>query len=129
MPVDRAVRAYQLERLNCAQSVLRAFQGAEPEGGSELRAASMLGHGRAEGGLCGALHMAQALAADAAARGRISAGFVAAAGAVRCREIRRLGRIPCVECVRLAARLLVEQRAPATGAEVAEPVMEEVSYE
>ncbi len=122
MPVERAVKAYQLERLNCAQSVLRAFQAPGQPCGETVRAASTAGHGLAAGGLCGALYVARQLAGTEVARERISSEFAAATGSTRCREIRRAGRVPCVECVRLATRLLVEYGQPVNEGVLAEPV-------
>lgn len=109
MPVERATTAYTQERLNCSQSVLRAFQECRQISEAEITAAQRHGGGRAENGICGALHAALRLADAPAVRAQLQDGFVTHAGATTCREIRRAGRLPCLECVRLAARLLVEQ--------------------
>jgi hypothetical protein len=45
---------------------------------------------------------------DPGTRQRMRVEFVTQAGSDKCREIRRAARIPCVECVRLAAHLLVD---------------------
>lgn len=110
MPVERAVHAYRHERLNCAQSIFRAFQASGKVDEEQIAAARAHGHGRAEAGLCGALHAALQLACDPAQRDRVRASFVAEAGSDQCREIRRSGRVPCVDCVRLAARLIAGDR-------------------
>jgi hypothetical protein len=107
MPVERAMTAYQKERLNCAQSVMKGFQVQKNLPDQELQAAARLGGGRAENGVCGALHVALALAADPAVREKVRNDFMAAAGSEKCRDIRSAGQVPCAECVRLAASLLV----------------------
>jgi len=108
MPVDRAVTAYQLERLNCAQSILRAFQQHRLIREDEIDEARRYGGGRAENGMCGALYAALSLTDDPFVRDRVRSAFMETAGAETCRDIRRAARTPCVECVRLAASLLVE---------------------
>jgi hypothetical protein len=108
MPVERALTAYQKERLNCAQSVLRAFQPHPNISEQDILHAKNLGGGRAEEGLCGALYSALRLTVEPSARQKLRDAFVAGAGSDKCQEIRRAGRIPCVECVRLAAHLLVD---------------------
>ena len=109
MPVERALMAYQKERLNCAQSILRAFQAHRPISEDDIVKAKGHGGGRAEGGLCGALFAALQLVPEPDARQRVRAAFVAAAGADTCREIKRTARTPCAECVRLAAGLLAAE--------------------
>ncbi len=116
MPVERALHAYKKDRLNCAQSVLRAFQPHPNISDEDILQAKYHGGGRAEEGLCGALYAALRLTDDPATRQQLKAEFVTKAGADKCREIRRAALIPCVECVRLAASLLVEGSG-ATGKE------------
>lgn len=108
MPVERALTAYRKERLNCAQSVLRAFQPHPKIRDEDVLEAKHHGGGRADQGLCGALHAALKLTDDPAGRQHLRDAFITEAGSDKCREIRRAGRIPCSECVRLSARLLVE---------------------
>jgi len=108
MPVERALNAYKKERLNCAQSVMRAFQPHPNITDEDILHAKHLGGGRAEEGLCGALYSALRLTDEPPARQRLRDAFVAETGSDKCREIRRAGRVPCVECVRLAAHLLVD---------------------
>jgi hypothetical protein len=121
MPVERAVTAYQHERLNCAQSVLRAFQKQHELSDETIQKARNLGHGRADSGVCGALHAAQQLVRTPSARERLTEAFVSEAGSDKCREIRRAGRIPCVGCVRLAAGLVVHHGETDCGGEGGSP--------
>jgi len=108
MPVERALTAYQKERLNCAQSVLKGFQVRKNIPDGAVLDAARLGGGRAENGVCGALHVALTLAADPSVRERVRTEFMAAAGSEKCRDIRGTDQVPCAECVRLAASLLVK---------------------
>lgn len=86
---------------NCAQTVCAAF-GRE----DLVEPMACCGGGRAPEGTCGALYGAMQVAPEKAAS--ILAAFVAAHGASTCREIKGANRVPCQECVRLAATLLVE---------------------
>lgn len=106
MPIDRALSAYKEKRLNCAQSVLYAFQPRRAIAEAEIVRARSLGGGRADNGRCGALHAALHLAEDTVSRERLRTVFVESAGSEKCREIKRAGRVPCVECVRIATSLL-----------------------
>ena len=108
MPVERAIAAYKKERLNCAQSVLRAFQEHHKISEDVIAKARHLGGGRADEGLCGALHAALQLAGDPFTKQQLRSAFVSEAGSDKCREIRRAALIPCVECVKMAAKLLDE---------------------
>lgn len=108
MPIQRAVQAYTTERLNCAQSILRAFQQQGNITEETIQAFKHLGHGKAEAGRCGALHAALELAGDETVRGKIREAFIAKAQAESCSDIRKAKSIPCVQCVELAAALLVE---------------------
>lgn len=106
MTVEKAKAAYAVERLNCAQSILRAFQESRGVTEEQISAARQLGGGRAENGVCGALSAASSLVEEPQIRERLRKRFVAEAGSEKCREIRKLGRLTCEECVLLAATLL-----------------------
>jgi hypothetical protein len=110
MPAKSAVKAYKEERLNCAQSVLRAYQHHCKIDEQEISNAARSGGGRAEGGLCGALHAGLKLIEDETAKKLLRSAFSEKAGSEKCREIRQARRIPCVECVRLAAGLVAEHK-------------------
>ena len=93
-------------RLNCAQAVAHAWQ-VRLGGGSRLNEDLQdCGGGGAPGGLCGALHAAHRLTGEAGVREEMTRRFAGVAGSPQCREIRRLGILPCEECVGLAAELL-----------------------
>ena len=111
MPVVKAMQAYKQEKLNCAQSVLRGFQEHLSVDEDQIAAAKQLGGGRAENGCCGALYAAWLLIREEEAKESIRLRFIAEAGSDKCREIRKLGRLSCGECVELAAGLLLEKLA------------------
>ena len=113
MPVERAMTAYTQERLNCAQSVLRGFQHRYNLSEEQIVEARRHGGGRAEEGMCGALYAALSLAGDSPVRECVRTAFTKRVGAEKCREIKSTTHVPCHECVRLAASLLVEH-TPAT---------------
>lgn len=122
MPVTRAITAYKDERLNCAQSVLRAFQEQRGISEDQIEEARWDGGGRAKNGMCGALYAALTLTDVPSVRERLQTAFVERAGAATCRDIRRAARTPCIECVRLATSLLLElecasERAATQGAQ------------
>jgi hypothetical protein len=125
MPVERTLAAYREEHLNCAQSVLRGFQPHRNIPEDDIIAARALGGGRAEAGLCGALYTALQLAGGPESRQRLQDAFTAGVGSDKCRDIRRAARVPCVECVRIAASLLVEHGcagpSPADGTKAGQP--------
>lgn len=104
MPIERGLRAFRKEGLNCAQSILRAFQQYRAITEKDIIDAERFGSGQAEEGLCGALYVALQLTSPPPARDRLRNAFVAKAGSDKCAEI----SVSCVECVRLAASLLVE---------------------
>lgn len=106
MPVQKALKAYKEEKLNCAQSVLRAFQESCKITEEQILEAKKLGGGKAEGGLCGALYSACLLAADDHVKQELHERFTVLAGSVHCREIRKLGQLSCGECIVLAATVL-----------------------
>ena len=95
-------------RYNCAQSVLKAFQEVCHVSEEQVADFRRMGGGRAEGGLCGALYAARALCSEPEALAELETRFEREAGSIRCREIRKLNRLKCEDCVRLAAAALNE---------------------
>ena len=94
------------DRLNCAQSVLKAFQKEAALPDSTIDHARHLGGGRAPEGLCGALYGAEMLAGEDEIRAGLESAFTDIAGSTKCREIRGNNRLSCSGCVALAAKLL-----------------------
>ncbi|MEA5115151.1 MAG: C-GCAxxG-C-C family (seleno)protein [Geobacteraceae bacterium] len=106
MSVKAAIHAYTREKLNCAQSVLKAFRNRKDITESEIDAARALGGGRAAGGVCGALHAALLLHDGEEKKRSMRENFAARAGSEQCREIRAKKILTCVQCVELAAELI-----------------------
>lgn len=89
------------ESYNCAQAVM-ALTGRE-EACGELRGC---GGGNAPGGLCGALYAAL-LRTPAEHHDDVKKEFAAMAnGATTCREVKTIGKFPCLDCVATATLLV-----------------------
>jgi hypothetical protein len=94
------------DKLNCAQAVLKAFQSVFNISDVDIRLSASAGSGKAEGGVCGALHAARVILKDSPFLLKIEREFEARAGSLLCREIRKLNKLPCRGCVALSAELL-----------------------
>jgi hypothetical protein len=94
------------DKLNCVQAVLSAFQAEFGISDEAIDSAATAGGGKAEGGACGALHASRMLLNDPGIQQSVDRDFEAQAGSLLCKQIRKLRKLPCVECVALAARLL-----------------------
>jgi hypothetical protein len=105
MFVEKSRKAFLEERLNCAQSVLRAFQEIKNLSEEQIKAAKAYGGGRAPGGRCGALHAALELISDVEGKNRLAKSFSEEAGSEICKEIRKLRKVSCGQCVELATGL------------------------
>jgi hypothetical protein len=111
MPVEKSLKAYKEEKLNCAQSILRGFQDKCQVSDEQITEAKKNGGGRAENGICGALHSAAQLAKNDVIRQSLQECFIVHAGSDKCREIRGEGKLSCAGCVELAAKTLHEKMA------------------
>ena len=109
MPVQRAIATFKTRRLNCAQSVLHAFQQEHFVPDEAIRQARQFGGGHAEAGRCGALHGALQLVDEDSARSQLRKAFAAKAGSEKCHEIRKSKTMSCEQCVELAAELVAGQ--------------------
>ena len=89
------------EGYNCSQAVLKASQ--EKYGLSEemIKLYAQYGGGRADNGVCGALFATYLLIKDPQQVGQINAYFEEKAGSTRCKEIKKLNRLSCSDCVDL----------------------------
>lgn len=90
---------------NCAQTVAAGF-GHE----DFIEPFKACGGGRAPEGLCGALHAALELAPETK-RAEILEAFRQKNGAVTCRELKQTFRVPCPQCVAVAAELLEKSKS------------------
>ena len=106
MSVESAVHSYTKERLNCAQSILKAFGHRKDMTRNEIDVAQALGGGKAADGVCGALHAALLLIDGQEKKQAFRDSFAERAGSEQCREIRSKKIVTCGQCVELAAELL-----------------------
>ena len=98
------------EGLNCAQAVLKAFQKEFNLSEAIIKDTRAAGGGRAEGGMCGALYAVKLITynLDSTIFEDIKDDFEKEAGSIYCKQIRRLRKLTCRECVGLAAQKLEE---------------------
>ena len=101
------------DKLNCAQSILKAFQPAFGTADDEIAAFKTAGEGKTPGGVCGALYAATYLLGSPELAGELDAAFEREAGAGHCKKIRKLKKLTCGDCVALAARFLQDHMPPA----------------
>lgn len=87
-------------RLNCAQAVAAAFD-------SDYSQFSSCGGGNAPDGWCGAAYVAADLSKNP---GVVESAFMAAAGTVKCHELRSGRKLSCVACVQKSAELVKQVR-------------------
>ncbi|WP_419787999.1 C-GCAxxG-C-C family (seleno)protein [Pseudodesulfovibrio sp.] len=95
-----------VEKYNCAQAVLKAYQVESGLSEADLKAASNAGNGKAPGGRCGALQAAMILLDTQEVVENVRQEFASAAGSTKCKEVRSINRLKCRECVALAAGLI-----------------------
>ena len=110
MPVKRAIETYTNTKLNCAQSILTAFKDEMNLHEDSIAEARKSGGGRADGGICGALHAALGLTENQQKKDKIRKTFAEIVGSEKCREIRSAKVTPCAKCVEIAAQLLAAER-------------------
>jgi hypothetical protein len=103
---DLALKVFRQppDRLNCAQSVLHAWQQVFGNTALTLADLKPFGAGRAPEGLCGSVYAACLLAPDRAEE--LKAAFVARIGSLYCKEIRTAKKHSCADCVAEGAELL-----------------------
>ena len=100
---DATVHFRGTERNNCAQAVLKAYASHAGVDQGCVQRFSQFGSGRAPDGQCGALFAAKSLLEDESARQSLEAAFILTAGSAQCRQIRKLRRLSCGQCVQAAA--------------------------
>lgn len=96
------------KKLNCAQSVTKAFQGFAKISDEEINGLVKCGGGRSPEGLCGALYAAKVIfdKIDKEEFEKARKIFIVAAGSDKCREIRSINKCTCLECVVVAAKYI-----------------------
>ncbi len=108
MSIEKTLTAYTQERLNCAQSVFRGFQDQAGITQDMIDEARAFGGGRAYEGRCGALYAAMEMIPSPDVKALMINTFITQAGSDKCREIKKIGKFKCIDCVRLAAEELTK---------------------
>ena len=94
---------------NCAQAVRKSMEKHHEVSPKEIKALRKAGHGRAKGGVCGAIHAAY-LASDCPDyHARVDAYFEKHGGSIQCRKIRRSKKMSCNDCVEESAHLAEQE--------------------
>ena len=112
MRVEKAKKHY-LDRtgpkkMNCCESVVYAFQDEIPLSEEELQKCAGFGGGQAPEGYCGAIYAAKRLLEVSGSEKAVSLQeiFKEIAGSAKCREIKAIKKISCLECVTKAAEIV-----------------------
>lgn len=95
-------------KLNCGQAIVAAFGHKFSMGPDTTKLFATYGSGRAPEGECGAYYAAKYLLKDKH-KDKIQECediFTARAGSTKCKEIRKIKRLPCVGCVETMARFV-----------------------
>jgi len=95
-------------KLNCAQSVIKAYHDLFNVSAQEVDAFAGLGGGKAPEGKCGAYYAACQLALknNPLKISQFEQDFINAAGSLKCKEIRSKRKLSCLGCIEKAAELL-----------------------
>ena len=95
-------------KLNCAQSVIKAYHDLFHASVQEVEAFAAFGGGKAPEGVCGAYHAAWHLVSkdNSLKINQFEQDFINAAGSLKCKEIRSKRKLSCLGCVEKAADLL-----------------------
>jgi hypothetical protein len=91
---------------NCAQAILKNFQSEYSISQEMIDSYSAYGGGRAENGQCGAFYAAKNLLNNPNKIELLNKEFLKKAGSVKCKGILKLKKLPCADCVDLAAKIV-----------------------
>ena len=95
---------HEKEHYNCAQAIIKTFCPDYSE--EEIAKYNKMGGGKAEGGLCGAVYAANKLLSNTGKSSELESKLVELAGSTKCREILKLKKLSCKDCLRLVAGFL-----------------------
>ncbi len=95
-----------VEKYNCAQAILSAFQEKYSVSNDLIAEHKKFGGGRAEGNMCGALYAANHLETTPEKQAEMAKLFMAQAGSLKCKEIKQAKTLSCKECVGVTADIL-----------------------
>lgn len=89
---------------NCAQAIVKAYGRDDL-----LDPLKSCGGGKAPDGLCGALYAALLLASECG-QDALKQQFFDEIGDIHCQMIRKTGQAKCIDCVRIASKLLEQHK-------------------
>ena len=96
------------KRLNCAQSVLKAFQKRYDIPDDFIDSYAENGYGKAPKGYCGAFYAAKYFFDKKNISSKVLENhFMKYAGSVLCKEIRKNRKLSCLKCVEEATRVVI----------------------
>jgi hypothetical protein len=100
------------KKLNCAQSVIKAFEKQFELDETAVELFALYGKGKAPDGLCGALYAVKYLSEKNPAIKNFAEFhklFLEEAGSTKCSEIKDAKKLPCLGCVKICAEFLQKQ--------------------
>lgn len=97
-----------VDKLNCAQAILKTFREHYPVTDELIQSHARSGGGRVEGNTCGAIYAAGLLETDSTVQEKLQNGFIKEAGSLKCRDIRTSKSLTCHQCVGVTADLLAD---------------------
>ncbi len=94
------------ENYNCAQAIMKVF--CHYCNHEDIEEYKKIGLGKAEGGLCGAVYASKKLLKNAGKEESLEKLFTESAGSTKCRDILKLKKLTCKQCVKLTGDFLEE---------------------
>ena len=91
--------------ITCSEFVWKAFQEEKKFTEEEIMSVAKFGRGKAPGNICGALY-AGAMLVKPEFKDKMYEEFGKVAGAVKCKEIKKLDKLQCPGCKALAIELI-----------------------
>ncbi len=109
MKIKKAEKLFHgIEGYNCAQAIFKTFQEEFNVRDNFISEAKKDGGGRAKQGFCGALYAAHQIIPDIKFIANINNSFIEKGGSLYCKDIKKSKKLPCRECVKLAAKCVQE---------------------
>lgn len=106
------------KKLNCAQAVIAAFREKFGLDENAVQLFASFGSGKAPEGECGALYAAKFILKDDHPDKLEECRniFISKAGSAKCKEIRKINKLPCIGCVETVAEFLEKVEDKKAGA-------------
>jgi hypothetical protein len=97
------------KRMNCAQSIIKAFEEQFKTEADLIERFSSYGRGKAPEGLCGAFYATKYLSENSSEDinfAEFEKRFIEQAGSIKCTEIKAARRLSCPDCIGKCAEFL-----------------------